>query len=143
MMFRFFLGGVLWLFLFVPAQAITCNLKEKLEGGVMSYMDEVVLVQGNIFPSLTVKSISLSSNVLSQCYELRGEWRCGSVPEVSMSNNFPGNYLEVHDAAIFYAQGSDFILGRYKSWIDNARPQPGGATYSYLNTYTQGRYTCK
>lgn len=134
-----------------PVAAVTCSLSEiekqhEVHGLDYSYRFETVLVQtsGILKPgSFTVKRMSISDKVMPWCYEIRGEWRCGSIPVSTNSQMLKAAKVEEHASAKFYLRDGDAIISYSEAWVDNARA-PGNQV-SFLNDvlYFRGKYTCK
>jgi hypothetical protein len=134
-----------------PVAAVTCSLSEiqkqnEVHGLDYSYRFQTVLVQtsGILRPGdFTVKRISISDKVMPWCYEIRGEWRCGSIPDLQTSKMLKAAKVEAHASAKFYLYDGDVIITYSEAWVDNARAPSNQVSFLNDVLYFRGRYTCK
>ena len=136
----------------LPANAATCKLIDALSykdnyGFDYKYKFEDVLVdvRGTLFRGdFTINRISFTEETMSWCYELRGEWRCGSVPDISSSMMLKGAKLEKHSSAKLYKDlDGDTIISYSYAYVDNSRAPTNQVTFLNDVFYFRGKYDCR
>ena len=147
---KFFLASML---LFAqPATALTCSLLNTVKQHEVFGMDqsplyETVLVElyGMLSKGkFTVNRMSFTDTVMPWCYELRGEWRCGSVPQAQASLMLSGRQREKHASSKFYLDEDGTPTISYTmAWIDNARSPSNQVSIVNDVVYFKGKYQCQ
>ncbi len=147
---KFFLASML--LLAQPATALTCSLlntvnQDEVFGTDRSPLYETVLVElyGMLSKGkFTVNRMSFADTVMPWCYELRGEWRCGSLPKSQASPMLSGRQLEKHSSSKFYLDEDGTPTISYTmAWIDNARSPANQVTIVNHVVYFRGKYECQ